>query len=453
MSDPQKEFLNEVRPLAERLIGFAMTTGKQYGITDAKIAVSETDKQDNAVEKGEVTSVVSGRTRKVSVTLYAGERVLSFTKNTLDEETLRDAMMKNMQVIHIVPEHKGNQLLEAAKVYHGPLVDLDVRDANPPEQKELLAYAREAEKAAMEVQGVKATRAVSVSKMSSHFFILATNGLDHHESATRYSASASAVAEDSSGMQIDGEYSVARHFSDMSKPQELGQQAGKNAVSKLGAVLPATGQMPIVLDHEAAEDFFSAVYSAIDGSAIHRGVSFFKDKIGKQVMSKGITLVDDPSIARGLASSNVDSAGLETKKVTFVEDGVLKCYNVSLLESRQLGIEPTGRENGATNSRILPGTLTPEELISDIKEGIYIKGFNGGAVSVSNGTHSRQAYGLLIKHGKVTDIAVDGFVVSGNLKEMFMNVAVANDTPELPNTKFSLAAPTTRINGIMIAGK
>jgi PmbA protein len=170
-------------------------------------------------------------------------------------------------------------------------------------------------------------------------------------------------------------------------------------------------------------------------------------------MSKGITLVDDPAIVRGTSSSTVDAAGLETKKITFIEDGVLKSYNLTLLESRQLGLAPIGRENGLTNSQVLPGAVTPDQLISDIKDGIYIKGFNGGTADVNNGIHSRQAYGTLIKDGKITDIAVDGFVVSGNLKDMFMNVAIANDTPKLPNTNHTFAAPTMRINGITISGK
>ena len=116
-------------------------------------------------------------------------------------------------------------------------------------------------------------------------------------------------------------------------------------------------------------------------------------------------------------------------------------------------MEPSGRENGFTNCSILPGAQSVDELIADIKDGIYIKDFSGGSVDINNGTHSRQAYGTLIKDGKITDIPVSGFVVSGNLKDMFMNAVIANDTPSHPCTRHRIAAPTTRINGTMIAGK
>ncbi len=453
----EKEFLNEVRPLAEALRDYAMAEGKQYGITDFRIAIAADDKLTNSIEKGSVISVVSGKRRQVAITLYAGDKILNFSKNTLDEETLREAMLKNMQLIHLAPESIGRGLLEKEKVHKGAAQGFDLFDETPVDQKTMIDYAKEAEAAAMAEKGVKSVSSVNVSKTSNFSFVLATNGLDKTGSNTVYSAYAGVVAEDDKGMQVDGDGSVARHFSDMTAPKKLGTTAAKNAVSKLGAVLPDTAVMPVVLDPEAAQQFFGIVYSALDAGNVYKGNTFLKDKLGQQVMSPEITLVDDPAVARGLGSYEVDSVGQKAEKITFIEKGILKCFNASLREARLLGIEPTGRDNGGTtgytNSTILPGTQTPDELMADIKEGVYVKGFSGGSVNVNNGTHSRQAHGLLIKDGKVTDIAVDGFVVSGNLKDMFRNVAVANDTPSHPNTTSRFAVPTTRINGVTIAGK
>lgn len=453
MTTSEQEFLSTAGPLADSLLDYARTAGQPYGITDARIVISGADKVENSVEKGEVTRAVAGKTYNVGITLYAGDRVLSLSKNTLDEKALKDAMLENMKVIHIVPENKAKRLLAADKVFTGAKKDLDLFDAHPPTTEELVQYAKDVEAAALAQPGVKTTRSVSVTKNENHVLIRATNGQDQHESRTIYSAGASVIAANGKEMQIDGERSIARHFNDMAKPKQLGKEAGLNAVSKLDSSLPDTGEMTIVLDNSAAEAFFSSVYSSINGTAIARGASFMKGKLGQQVMNAGITIEDDPAIARGLGSASVDSVGVEMKKITFVENGVLKSYQASLTEARTLGIEPIGREGGPTNTRVLPGAQTPDDLIKDIKEGIYIKGFNGGTVNVNNGLHSRQAYGNLIKDGKVTDIAVSGFVVSGNLKDMFMKAVVANDTPDLPSTKHNLAAPTTRIDGITIAGR
>ncbi len=452
MSRSKQDFLDEAHPLAESLLDYAKS-GTTYGVTDAKVVISSNDKQEISVEKGEVAKSVSGVTYSVSITLYAGDRTISFSRNTMDEAELKEAMLKNMKALSVVPANPNKRLLESGKVFKGSDIDLNLVDPHPPSSEDLLDYAKQVEAAALAEPGVKGTRSVGVSKLDSHFLVLATNGLDHHESKTRYSASAQVVAEDASGMQIDGDSSVARHFNDMSKPEALGKSSAKSALAKLSATLPTTGEMPIVLDHDAAEDFFSAVYAAVDGTALHRGATYMKDKLGQQVMSSEVTLVDDPSIPKGLGSGLADTAGIESKPVTFIENGMLKAFNASLMESRQLGIAPTGRENGPTNGIIKPGAVTPDELISDIKEGIYIRGFNGGTVDVNNGLYSRQAYGNLIENGKITDTAVAGFVVSGNLKDMFMNVVLADDTPDMPSTRHQLAAPTTRINGVTIAGK
>ena len=449
----EQEFSAKYRPLAQGLLDHALEEGKKYGITDARISVSASDRIENSVEKGDVTKTVAGKTYNVGITLYAGDKIISFAKNTLDEKTLKAAMDENMKVIHLVPANAARRLLESAKVFKGEKNDLDMADSNPPTHAQLVQYAQDVEKAAMAQPGVKATRSVSISKSADHLLILASNGLDIEEHRTHYSAGASVIAADKNGMQISGESSSARHFNDMAKPDVLGAEAGQRAISKLSPTLPATGEMPIVLDHNAAESFFSSVYSAISGTALHRGATFLKGQLGKQVMSAEITMVDDPTLPRGLGSRTTDTAGLEAKPITFIDKGVLKSYDVSLIEARQLGIEPIGRENGSTNTRVLPGAKTRDELIADIKEGVYIHGFNGGTVDVNSGNHSREAYGVLIKDGKITDIAVSGFVVSGNLKDMFMKAAVANDTPELPSTKHRLAAPTTRIDGVTIAGR
>lgn len=454
MAMTEKEFLKQARPLAEALLDFGKTEGAKHGVSDVRVAISAGTKQSNSVEKGEVVNVVSGTSFEVTVTMYAARGAsISFTKNVRDEAQLKQAMLQNMDALKVVPGGSKKGLLEPDKVFKGPKADLDMYDHTPPTQAELISYAKDVEAAARAEKGTKAVRSVSVSANDGHYLVLATNGLDISNSSTMYSAGAAVIAEDANGMQIGGESSFARHFNDMAKPKALGAAAGKDAVSKLSPTLPNTGEMPIVLDRDAAEAFFSSVFAAIDGTAIYRGTSFMKDKLGKQVMNADITIEDDPTIPRGASSGQVDGAGLEMRKVTFVKDGVLEAFNLTLFESRQLGMEPTGREGGETNVRILPGKVSPEDLIKDIKEGVYINGFNGGTVDVNNGQHSRQAHGFLIKDGKVTDIAVAGFVVSGNLKDMFMKAQIANDTPALPSTRHSMAAPTTRIDGLTIAGK
>jgi len=176
--------------------------------------------------------------------------------------------------------------------------------------------------------------------------------------------------------------------------------------------------------------------------------------MGQKVMSEDVTLVDDPRIPRGVGSSITDSAGQESKKITFVKNGVLKQFNYDLISARRMGVEPIGRNNGPTNSSILPGKKSPEDLLNGIKEGIYIDSFTGGFADTNTDIFSRQARGKMIKNGKILeDKPVSGFVVAGDLSKMFQDLVLANDTPSLPSTRHGLAAPTTLINKVKIAGK
>lgn len=453
MTYSKQDFLNDAQPLAENLLTYAMQAGAAYGVTDARINISASEKIDNEVEGGEVVHSVSGLSYGVGITLYAGDRVLSFFQNTLGEKALKEAMLQNMQVIALAPPNPDKRLLEKDMVFNGEAQDLDLIDNNPPSQDMLIEYARKIEAGALAQPGINKIESVSSAQETMHLLSLATNGLKIVESTTGYSAGAVVIAENESGMQNGGDYVSACHFSDLGDPEEIGCNAALEALEKLDAIIPVTTEMTIVLSQEAAESFFDAVYDAIDGSALIDGLTFMKDKLGKQVMSKSITLVDDPTILRGHGSGQIDSAGQEMKKITFIEKGVLKSFNVNLKEARELGMPPIGRNNGPTNSTILPGTQSPDELMADIKEGIYIKDFMGGTMDVNNGDFSCPASGLLIENGKITTKAVDGFIVSGDLKKMFMRVSVANDTPSLPDPRHSFAVPTTRIDKVMIAGK
>ena len=454
MADNVKDFQTHAIPLAERLMDYAMQQGKPYGVTDVKIKTRLAEAQKREITKGQVSNVTSGTGQEMTVTLFAGDRVYAFKENTLDEASLQESIRESMDVMAIVPENADKRLLEPVHVYHGPAIDFDLRDPNPPTAREMVEYACLMEEAALVQKGVKTTRSTDIQCGDDHVLLIATNGLHRYASATWYAATTEVIAEDSHGkMQVEYKGCSTAHFSDMEDPAIIGAEAGRDAVAKLGAVLPATSRdIPIILPPEIAQSFFSIVYSAIDGGSVFKKATFLKDKLGQQVMDAGVTLIDDPRVRRSISSCTTDTSGMEATKITFIDKGILKVFNSSLLESRQLGIAPIGRNHGPTNRFVLPGTLSPEDLMHDIKDGVYIKGFCGGKVDVNDGTHSRQAYGTMIKNGKLTH-AVDGFVVVGNLKDMFMNVVLGNNVAPLPHPRLSMSVPTVRINGVTIAAK
>jgi PmbA protein len=195
---------------------------------------------------------------------------------------------------------------------------------------------------------------------------------------------------------------------------------------------------------------------AISGASIARGVSFLKDKMGALVFDRSINIVDDPHRLRGLRSKPFDGEGVANRRWALVENGVLKTWLLDCASAKQLGLQTTGhaaRGTGGppapspTNLYLEAGTLSPGDLMADIREGIYVTETIGMGVNGVTGDYSRGAAGFWIENGKLA-FPVSEITIAGNLKDMFLRLTPANDL----EFKHGTNAPTVRIEGMTVAG-
>jgi PmbA protein len=179
--------------------------------------------------------------------------------------------------------------------------------------------------------------------------------------------------------------------------------------------------------------------------------------MGQKVFAAGIQIIDDPLRRRGLRSKPFDGEGLPTARRAVIEDGVLQGWFLDLATARQLRLTSTGnasRGTGAppspapTNLYLAAGTMTPEALIGDIKQGFYVTELIGMGTNLVTGDYSRGAAGFWIENGAIT-YPVSEVTVAGNLKTMFANLTPANDL----QFRYGTDAPTVRIEGLTVAGK
>ena len=136
----------------------------------------------------------------------------------------------------------------------------------------------------------------------------------------------------------------------------------------------------------------------MNGAAIARGTSFLKDRMDTSVFSDAITIVDDPLRPRGLRSKAFDGEGLATSRKNLIEDGNLTTWIMDLRSARQLGLKSTANaargtssppSPATTNLYMEPGSVSPAELIADIKSGLYITGLMGQGANLITGDYSR----------------------------------------------------------------
>jgi PmbA protein len=160
---------------------------------------------------------------------------------------------------------------------------------------------------------------------------------------------------------------------------------------------------------------------------------------------------------RGIRSRPFDAEGVAGKKLALVEDGVLRSWLLDCATARELNLATTGHAQrgassapspGYTNLHLDAGTVTPEALIADIKDGFFITDLIGMGVNAITGDYSRGASGFWIENGKQTH-AVSEVTIAGNLLDMFRTLTPANDL----EFRYGTNAPTLRVEGLTVAGQ
>ena len=196
--------------------------------------------------------------------------------------------------------------------------------------------------------------------------------------------------------------------------QHNADEAIRQALVNLEAVPAPAGEMPVILGagwpgvllHES-------IGHGLEGDFNRKKTSAFSELIGKQVAAKGVTVIDDGTIENRRGSLTIDDEGTPTNKTVLIEDGILKGYMHDRLSARMMGVEPTGngrRESFAhqplprmTNTYMLGGNHSKEEMIASVKKGIYAPSLGGGQVDITSGKFvfsASEAY--LIEDGKIT---------------------------------------------------
>ncbi len=216
-------------------------------------------------------------------------------------------------------------------------------------------------------------------------------------------------------------------------------KAVKQAEINLESIEAPAGEMPLVLGNGwCGVLLHEAVGHGLEGDFNRKKSSAFTDKIGQQVASKGVTVIDDGTIANRRGSLNIDDEGTPTQKTVLIEDGILKGYMQDRLNARLMGVNSTGngrRESyesaplpRMTNTYMLGGDKSPEEIIGSVDKGIYAVNFSGGQVDIVSGKFvfsASEAY--LIEKGKIT-APVKGVTLIGNGPEIMNRVSmIGND--------------------------
>jgi TldD protein len=221
--------------------------------------------------------------------------------------------------------------------------------------------------------------------------------------------------------------------------QNHADEALRQALVNLESIPTPAAEMTVVLGSGwPGVLLHEAVGHGLEGDFNRKGTSAFSKLIGKQVASKGVTVIDDGTIANRRGSLNIDDEGTPTAKNILIEDGILQGYMQDKQNAKLMNVKPTGngrRENFActpmprmTNTFMLAGKDKPSDIISSVKNGLYAVNFGGGQVDITSGKFvfsTSEAY--LIENGKITQ-PVKGATLIGNGPDALTKItAIGND--------------------------
>jgi TldD protein len=452
----------------QRTLNRALAHGGDF----AEVFAEDRRSSNATFDDGKVEELRSGRERGAGVRVVRGETTGYAHTADLSEAGLREAA----------------EAAAAAASSGGPgakVVPLTRRPSAPPHEVKVLPEGVEkARKVDLLKRADDAARSegsaisqVTVSYADGRRRILVANsdGLLTEDDQVRTRMFVNCVALGDTGMQTGMEapgFTIGFEYFDEHPPEDIAHIAAARALSKLNARPAPSGKVPVVLKRGAGGVLFhEACGHGLEADLVGRDASVFRGRVGEQVASPLVTLVDDGGLAREWGASAIDDEGAPAQRNVLIEDGILTDYMWDLVRARKEGRASSG--NGRretykhlpmvrmTNTFLMPGEEDPEAIISQTPYGLYCVALGGGQVNTATGDFVfgiTEAY--MIEDGQITD-PVRAAQLIGNGPETLLGVdAVGRDFDTWAGTcgkdgqgvPVSSGQPTLRIRELTVGG-
>ncbi len=441
------------------LAEWVLSEAKSKGATAAEVLLISAQSLAAGVRLGEVEKLKSSRERRLGLRIFCGQSSATSSTAELQEDSLGEFIAHTVELARLTAADPWSGLPDPA-LHPKSLPELELEDREHAiiEAPRALDLARKAEKAALN-HDPRIKNSAGAEFDSSVYRVLFANsqGFAGEYAATAYSLSVVPIAQDESGMQIGYWYTSNRKFAKLDEPESVGLIASQRALRRLGARKIKTTRAPVVFDPEMAAGLIRWLASAASGPALYKGASYLLGKLGSQVASANVTIIDDGTMAGGLGSKPFDGEGLPTNRKNLVAKGVLETYLLDTYSARKLNLKPTGNASrsvgqppgvGTANLYLAAGQYTPEQIIGSVKQGLYLTEAIGFGVNMVTGDYSRGASGTWIENGELA-YPVQEITVAGNLKDMFASIEMIGSDLAW---RSSTAAPTLKIAEMTIAG-
>lgn len=441
--------------LAQDLLRRAEKRGASMG----DVLMAESDSVEVNVRLGKIQSICQAREKRLGLRLFFGHSTASTVTSDISETSLDRLLEQTCVLANATAQDEYSGLPDAGELATG-LPDLDLMDASARgvtlEQK--IEAARLAEATALQFDArINNSEGAGFQGSFNRLIYSNSAGFSGEYEGSVFNLSVTPVAMLDGAMERDHWFSSTRKYSLLDSPAEVGREAARRVMRRLGARRVRTQQVPVVFDPQTAKSLLRILSRAISGYALYQQASFLYGKLGQRIASPTVNVIDDGTIPGALGSKPFDAEGVLMRKKKVVEDGILTSYLLDSYSARKLGHSTTGnaaRSVGtaptaaSTNFYLAAGRHTPADILASVKEGFYATELMGFGVNLVTGDYSQGAAGIWIHKGELA-FPVEEVTIAGNLSDMFAQIEMVGNDLHMHST---IASPTIKIERMTVGG-
>jgi PmbA protein len=424
----------------------AVEAAKKAGASAAFASASRSRSVNFELRNGKLEKVEDSTSRGLALRLFVDGRYSAHSTTDLRPEQVRAFVVNGVAITRAL-QPDPHRKLAPAELYPKALPALDLEDASVTKldrDKRLAWIETMNARVAKQPKVISATSGATDS--TSIVAAVTSNGFSHAYQTTSVGYSTEVTLEDGEKRPEDWMGAWARHVGELPAIEGIADEALRLARARLGMKKGPTRRATMVVDARAAGSLIGRLLQPANGGSVQQERSFWRGNLGKQLVSKKLTVIDDPLIPRGLGSRPFDGEGIAAQKLPLVDAGVLANLYVDTYYGSKLGAKVT---TGSGSNRIVTlGTRARDALISAAKDGIYVTSWLGGNMDGTTGDFSLGARGHLIEGGSI-GAPIGEMNVTGNILQLFGKLAeVGND----PWKYSSTVAPTLVFEDVQFSG-
>ena len=426
----------------------AIRLARRLGADQAEAGASFEEGLSVTVRLGELESVERQRDRGLAVTVYQKQRKGSASTANFSPESVEEAVRKALSIASFTAVDPYSGLADAELMaYDYP--DLKLHHPWALDVAAAESLALEAEDAARTLDPrISNSEGATVSTGAAVQAYANSHGFAGAYATSTHSMSCSVIAEQGGALERDYWFTLARDRHGLDTPAEVGEEAARRALRRLGARQIATCRVPVLFPAYLAKGLFGHLVAAIGGTAQYRKASFLLDACGEQVFSDIVDIDEEPLLPGAIGSAPYDNDGVATRPRRLVAHGCLQGYVLSSYSARRLGLSTTANAGGVHNLLVRPTVSSLQELLEAHPRLFLVNELLGQGVNTVTGDYSRGAAGFLVENGEIST-PVHEVTIAGNLSELFRRIeAIGPDT----DRRGTICSGSVLVEELTIAG-